>query len=132
MCMTDPIADMLTRIRNANMVGKDSVNIPASKIKIGIAEVLKKEGFIKNFDKISDGKQGFLRVSLKYGLLNQKVINCIKRESKPGRRVYKKVEEIGRVLNGIGISIYSTSKGILSNKECRMNKVGGELICTLW
>jgi len=132
MCMTDPIADMLTRIRNANMVGKDRVNIPASKIKIGIAEVLKKEGFIKDFDKISDGKQGFLRVSLKYGLLNQKVINCIKRESKPGRRVYKKMEEIGRVLNGIGISIYSTSKGILSNKECRMNKVGGELICTLW
>ncbi len=132
MCMTDPIADMLTRIRNANMVGKESVNIPASKIKIGIAEVLKKEGFIKDFNKISDGKQGFLRVSLKYGLLNQKVINCIKRESKPGRRVYKKVEEIGRVLNGIGISIYSTSKGILSNKECRMNKVGGELICTLW
>lgn len=132
MCMTDPIADMLTRIRNANMVGKDSVNIPASKIKIGIAEVLKKEGFIKDFDKISDGKQGFLRVSLKYGPLNQKVISCIKRESKPGRRVYKKVEEIGRVLNGIGISIYSTSKGILSNKECRMNKVGGELICTLW
>ncbi len=132
MCMTDPIADMLTRIRNANMVGKDIVNIPASKIKIGIAEVLKKEGFIKDFNKISDGKQGLLRVSLKYGPLNQKVINCIKRESKPGRRVYKKVEEVGRVLNGIGISIYSTSKGILSNKECRMNKVGGELICTLW
>lgn len=132
MCMTDPIADMLTRIRNANMVGKESVNIPASRIKTGIAEVLKKEGFIKEFCKVSDDKQGLLRVYLKYGPLKQKVISCIKRNSTPGRRVYKKVEEIGQVLNGIGISIYSTSKGILSNKECRTNKIGGELICTVW
>ena len=132
MCMTDPIADMLTRIRNANMVGKENVNIPASRIKVGIAEVLKKEGFIRDFGKIPDDKQGILRVYLKYGPLKQNVINCIKRESKPGKRVYEKVEEIRKVLNGIGISIYSTSKGILSNKECRINKVGGELICTVW
>ncbi len=132
MCMTDPIADMLTRIRNANMTGKETVNIPSSRIKIGIAEVLKREGFIKDFKKISDNKQGLLRIYLKYGPLKQKVINYIKRESKPGRRVYKNVEEIGKVLNGVGISIYSTSKGILSNGECRKNKVGGERICTIW
>ena len=132
MCMTDPVADMLTRIRNANMIGRESVNIPASKFKIGVAEVLKKEGFIKEFSKIDDGKQGLLRVHLKYGPLKQRVINCIRRDSKPGRRLYTKVDDIGKVLNGIGISIYSTSKGILSNRECRANKVGGELICTVW
>ena len=132
MCMTDPIADMLTRVRNANMVEMESVNIPSSRIKVGVAEVLKKEGFIKDYNEIPDGKQGILRVYLKYGPLKQKVISCIKRESKPGRRVYKRVEEIRKVLNGMGISIYSTSKGLLSNKECRANKVGGELICTVW
>ena len=132
MCMTDPIADMLTRIRNGNMIGRESVNIPLSRIKAGIAEVLKKEGFIKDFKKISDDKQGLLRVYLKYGPLNQRVISHIKRESKPGRRIYKSVGGIGRVLNGVGISIYSTSKGILSNGECRKNKVGGEQICTIW
>ncbi len=130
--MTDPIADMLTRIRNANMIGKETVNIPSSRIKVGIAEVLKKEGFIRDFKKIPDNKQGILRVYLKYGPLEQKVINYIKRESKPGRRIYKEVEDIRKVLNGIGISIYSTSKGILSNRECRQNKVGGEHICTIW
>ncbi|ODS33794.1 MAG: 30S ribosomal protein S8 [Candidatus Scalindua rubra] len=132
MSMTDPIADMLTRIRNANMIGKETVNIPSSRIKVGIAEVLKKEGFIKDFKKIPDNKQGILRIYLKYGPLKQKVINYIKRESKPGRRIYKEVEDIRKVLNGIGISIYSTSKGILSNRECRQNKVGGEHICTIW
>ena len=132
MCMTDPIADMLTRIRNGNMIGRESVNIPLSRIKAGIAEVLKKEGFIKDFKKISDDKQGLLRVYLKYGPLNQRVINHIKRESKPGRRIYKSVDGIGKVLNGMGISIYSTSRGILSNEECRKNKVGGEQICTIW
>lgn len=132
MSMTDPIADMLTRIRNANMVEREAVNIPSSRIKVGIAEVLKKEGFIKDFKNVPDDKQGVLRVYLKYGPLNQKIINLIKRESKPGRRIYKQVEDIGKVLNGIGISIYSTSKGILSNKECRENKIGGEHICTVW
>ncbi len=132
MCMTDPVADMLTRIRNANMVDKESVNIPSSRIKVGVAEVLKTEGFIGDFRKISADKQGILSVYLTYGPLKRKVINSIKRESKPGRRVYKKVEHIGKVLNGVGISIYSTSKGILSNRECRENKIGGELICTVW
>lgn len=132
MSMTDPVADMLTRIRNGIMVGREAVNIPSSRIKVGIAEVLKKEGFIKNFKSIPDEKQGILRVYLKYGPLNQKVINHIKRESKPGKRVYKGVEDIGRVLNGIGISIFSTSKGILSDKECKAHNIGGEHICTVW
>lgn len=132
MSMTDPIADMLTRIRNGMMVSREAVNIPSSRIKVGIAEVLKKEGFIKDFKNVSDEKQGILRVYLKYGPLNQKVITHIKRESRPGRRIYKGVEDIGKVLNGIGISIFSTSKGILSNKECREHKVGGEHICTVW
>jgi len=132
MSMTDPIADMLTRIRNANMVEREAVNIPTSRIKVGIAEVLKKEGFIKDFKNVPDDKQGVLRVYLKYGPLNQKIINHIKRESKPGRRIYKQAEDIGKVLNGIGISIYSTSKGILSNKECRESEIGGEHICTVW
>ncbi|MHC4269466.1 MAG: 30S ribosomal protein S8 [Planctomycetota bacterium] len=132
MSMTDPIADMLTRIRNGIMVNREAVNIPSSRIKVGIADVLKKEGFIKDFRKIPDEKQGMLRVYLKYGPLNQKVISHIKRESKPGKRVYKGVEDIGKVLNGIGISIFSTSKGILSSRECREHKIGGELICTVW
>lgn len=132
MSMTDPIADMLTRIRNANMVEREAVNMPSSRIKVGIAEVLKKEGFVKDFKYIPDDKQGVLRIYLKYGPLNQKIINHIKRESKPGRRIYNQVEDIRKVLNGIGISIYSTSKGILSNKECRENKIGGEHICTVW
>ena len=132
MSMTDPIADMLTRIRNGIMVERETVNMPSSRIKIGIAEVLKKEGFIKEFKEISDEKQGILRVYLKYGPLNQKLISHIKRESTPGRRLYKGVEDIGRVLNGIGISIFSTSKGILSNKECRAHNIGGEHICTVW
>ena len=132
MSMTDPVADMLTRIRNGIMVEREAVNIPSSRIKIGIVEVLKKEGFIKDFKEIPDEKQGVLRVYLKYGPLNQKLISHIKRESKPGKRLYKGVEDIGKVLNGIGISIFSTSKGILSNKECRENNIGGEHICTVW
>ena len=132
MSMTDPVADMLTRIRNGIMVGREAVNIPSSRIKIGIAEVLKKEGFIKEFKETPDEKQGVLRVYLKYGPLNQKVISHIKRESTPGKRVYKGVEDIGKVLSGIGISIFSTSKGILSNKECREHNIGGEHICTVW
>ncbi len=132
MSMTDPIADMLTRIRNGNMVGKESVNIPSSRIKVSVAEVFKREGFIKDFKIISDEKQGILRVYLKYGPLKRKVINSIKRESRPGRRVYKKVEDVVRVLNGIGMAVYSTSNGILSNRECREKNIGGELICTVW
>jgi len=122
MSMTDPIADMLTRVRNGIMVGRETVNMPSSRIKIGIADVLKKEGFIKEYKKIPDEKQGVLRVYLKYGPLNQKVINHIKRESKPGKRIYKGVEDIGKVLGGIGISIFSTSKGILRYLYSMVNK----------
>ncbi len=132
MCMTDPIADMLTRIRNANMVGKEVVNVPSSRIKVGIAEVLKKEGFIKDYKRIDDNKQGILRIYMRYGPLKQRVINCIRRESKPGRRVYEGVDDIGEVLGGIGIKIYSTSKGIMSNRECKRNRVGGDQLCTVF
>lgn len=132
MCMTDTVADMLTRIRNANMTLRESVDIPLSKLKVGIAKVLKEEGFIKEFKEIPDEKQGTLRVYLKYGHMKQKVITKIKRESKPGRRLYKEVGEIKSVLGGIGIAIYSTSKGVISNKEAKKLHVGGEFICTVW
>ena len=132
MCMTDTVADMLTRIRNANMTLRESVDIPLSKLKVGIAKVLKEEGFIKEFKEIPDEKQGTLRVYLKYGHLKQKVITQIRRESKPGRRLYKEAGEIKSVLGGIGISIYSTSKGVISNKEAKKLHVGGEFICTVW
>jgi small subunit ribosomal protein S8 len=130
--MTDTVADMLTRIRNANMTLRESVDIPLSKLKVGIAKVLKEEGFIKEFKEIPDEKQGTLRVYLKYGHMKQKVITKIRRESKPGRRLYKEVGEIKSVLGGIGIAIYSTSKGVISNKEAKKLHVGGEFICTVW
>ena len=132
MSMNDPIADLLTRIRNANMIGRKSVDIPSSKIKVGIVSVLEKEGYIKGFKEVEDGTKKTLVVYLKYGSMKKKVINYIKRESKCGRRVYKKMKEIGRVFGGMGISIYSTSKGILSDKECRNSNLGGELMCTVW
>lgn len=132
MSMNDPVADMLTRIRNANLILREEVDIPGSKIKLGIVEVLKKEGYIKDYKEREDGPKKTIRVYLKYGSMNRKVINFIKRESKGGKRVYKKVEEIGLVLGGIGITILSTSKGILSNNECRKAHVGGELLCTVW
>ncbi|MGR3310528.1 MAG: 30S ribosomal protein S8 [Candidatus Brocadiales bacterium] len=132
MCMTDTVADMLTRIRNANMTVRESVDMPLSKLKVGIAKVLKSEGFINEFKEIPDEKQGVLRVYLKYGPMKQRVITKIKRESKPGRRLYKKVGEIKNVLGGIGIAIYSTPKGVMSNKEAKKLRVGGELICTIW
>lgn len=132
MCMTDPAADMLTRIRNANMTGQESVDIPLSHFKVGIAKVLKNEGFIKDYKEISGERQGVLRVYLKYGPVKQRIITKIRRDSKPGRRVYKKAGEIKSVLGGIGVAIYSTPKGIISDKEARKLQVGGELICTLW
>lgn len=132
MCMTDTVADMLTRIRNANMAGQESVDIPLSRIKVGIANVLKNEGFIKEFKEIPDEKQGTLRVYLKYGPMKQRVITQIRRDSKSGRRLYKKAGEIKSILGGIGVAIYSTPKGIISNKEARNLHVGGELICTVW
>jgi len=132
MVMTDPIADMLTRIRNANSVYHDKVEIPASKIKQAIVEILKLEGFVKDYEMISDGKQGILRVSLKYGANREKVITGIKRISKPGLRVYAKSDQLPRVLGGLGIAIISTSKGIMSDKQARKEGRGGEVIAYVW
>ena len=128
----DPIADMLTRIRNANRVGRRMVMIPNSKICRGIAGVLKDEGYIEDFDLIeTDDKQGTLRVKLKYALDGTKVIHTIDRRSKPGCRVYSKVGELPEVLNGMGICVVSTSKGVMSDRKAREEKVGGELLCTV-
>ncbi|CVK21146.1 MULTISPECIES: 30S ribosomal protein S8 [Sporomusa] len=132
MVMTDPIADMLTRIRNANSVYHDKVEIPASKIKQAVVQILKDEGFVKDYDMIQDGKQGMLRVSLKYGPNREKVITGIKRISKPGLRVYAKKEQLPRVLGGLGIAIISTSKGIMSDKTARKEGLGGEVIAYVW
>jgi small subunit ribosomal protein S8 len=127
----DPIADMLTRIRNANRVGRKLVLINKSKICTGIAQVLKDEGYIEEYDVIDDGKQGQLRVKLKYSMAGDKVIHEIERLSKPGRRVYNKVEELPKVLNGMGIAVVSTSKGVMSDRQAREQNVGGELLCTV-
>jgi len=127
----DPIADMLTRIRNANRVGRRLVLIPLSKICSGIAQVLKDEGYIEEFDKVEDGKQGQLRIRLKYAMNGGKVIHVIDRQSKPGRRVYRKVEDLPNVLNGMGIAVVSTSKGVMSDRIAREQNVGGELLCTV-
>lgn len=132
MVMTDPIADMLTRIRNANMVGHEKVEIPGSNIKRQIAEILKREGFIRDSEFIPDNKQGVIRVFLKYGQNNERVITGLKRISKPGLRVYAQREQIPRVLGGLGIAILSTSKGVMSDKEARRSHVGGEVICYVW
>ncbi|KAB0669348.1 30S ribosomal protein S8 [Oryzomonas sagensis] len=132
MSMTDPIADMLTRIRNANMVKLQKVDIPSSNLKVNIANVLKQEGFIKNYKVISDNLQGVLRIYLKYIDEKDSVINEIKRVSKPGGRVYSKAEDIPVVKNGIGVAILSTSKGIITDNAARQAGVGGELICTIW
>ena len=130
--MTDPIADMLTRIRNSTRVHQSDVSMPASRTKAAIAEVLKREGFIHGYEVTPDGVQGTLSIRLKYGAAGEAVINTIKRESKPGRRVYRGVGEIGRVLNGTGISIYTTPQGLLSDRECREKNVGGEMLATVW
>ncbi len=127
----DPIADMLTRIRNANRVGRRLVMIPKSKICSGIAQVLKDEGYIEQFDTIDDDQQGQLRVKLKYTLTGEKVIHTIDRFSKPGCRVYRSVDELPNVLNGMGICVVSTSKGVMSDRRAREANVGGELLCTV-
>ncbi|KAB0664642.1 30S ribosomal protein S8 [Oryzomonas japonica] len=132
MSMTDPVADMLTRIRNANMVKLQKVDIPSSNLKVNIANVLKQEGFIKNYKVISDNLQGVLRIYLKYIDEKDSVINEIKRVSKPGGRVYSKSEDIPVVKNGIGVAILSTSKGIITDNAARQAGIGGELICTIW
>lgn len=132
MVMTDPIADFLTRIRNANMVRLESLEVPASKTKLEIANILKAEGFIKNFDYTSDDKQGVIRVFLKYGPNNERVITGLKRISKPGLRVYAKTGDIPKVLNGLGIAIVSTSEGVITDKEARAKNIGGEVLAYIW
>jgi len=127
----DPIADMLTRIRNANRVGRRMVLIPKSKICSGIAQVLKDEGYIEDYDLIDDEKQGTLRVKLKYSMSGDKVIHALDRASKPGRRIYRAVGDLPRILNGMGIAVVSTSKGVMSDRKARENNVGGELLCTV-
>ena len=132
MTMTDPIADMLTRVRNANTARHENVDVPASNIKKDIARILLEEGFIKGYDVIEDGKQGLIRFFLKYGKVGERVITGIKRISKPGMRVYADRDSIPKVLNGIGISIISTSKGIVTDKQARELGIGGEVICYVW
>ncbi len=129
--MTDPIADMLTRIRNALRAEKQTVEVPASKVKVGIARVLKDEGYINDFRLLDVGPQGILRIYLKYGPEGEMVITRIQRVSKPSRRVYRGVDDLPRVRNGLGIAVVSTSKGILSDRECRRERVGGEVLCTV-
>lgn len=132
MVMTDPIADFLTRIRNANMVLHEKVEIPASNLKKSLAEILKEEGFIKDFEYIEDDKQGIIRVYLKYGENKEKVISGLKRISKPGLKVFCKKDEVPKVLGGLGIAIISTSKGVMSDKSARKTGVGGEVVCYVW
>src|SRR5918996_4560591 len=132
MVMTDPIADMLTRIRNANMVRHEKLEFPASKIKKEIAEILKREGFVRDVEYIEDNKQGIIRIFLKYGANNERVITGLKRISKPGLRVYAKSNELPRVLGGLGIAIISTSKGLLTDRQAHTNGMGGEVVAYVW
>ncbi len=132
MAISDPIADMLTRIRNAAKANFNSADIPASKLKTELARVLKDEGYIKNYKFIQDGKQGILRVYLKYGPGQKATIYGIERVSKPSRRVYTKSKDIQPVFNGMGISILSTSRGIMTDKKARQENVGGEILCNIW
>lgn len=132
MSMTDPIADFLTRIRNANMVRHDSVEVPASKIKKDIAEILKSEGFVRDVEYIEDDKQGVIRVFLKYSADKTRVISGLKRISKPGLRTYVKSDDVPKALNGLGVAIISTSEGVITDKEARAKKIGGEVLAYVW
>jgi len=132
MTMTDPIADMLTRIRNANMAGHESTEVPASRVKIAIAKILKEEGYIKYFKTVRNRKQGVIKIFLRYGPKKERVINGIERVSKPGLRCYVGKDEIPRVLGGMGIVILTTSKGIMTGENARRLGVGGEVICRVW
>ena len=133
MTHSDPIADMLTRIRNANTAKHDTVDVPSSKMKLAIAEILLKEGFIKNFEIIEEGSFNTIRITLKYGVdKNEKVITGLKRISKPGLRVYAGAEDMPKVLGGLGIAIVSTNKGVMTDKEARALNVGGEVLCFVW
>jgi len=130
--MTDPIADMLTRIRNANQMKHKTVNVPASKLKAEILGVLKQEGYIVDFERLNDGVQGTLKVTLKYSKTEERIIRGLKKISKPGLRVYAKTDDIPKVLNGLGIAIISTSKGLMTDRVARSQKVGGEVIAYVW
>ena len=130
--MTDPIADMLTRIRNANMARHSTVDIPASKLKRSIVEILKQEGFIKDYEYIEDQKQGIIRIHLKYGKGAERIITGLKRISKPGLRVYAGKDELPTVLGGLGVAIISTSRGVMTDREARKMGHGGEVLCYIW
>lgn len=132
MVMTDPIADLLTRIRNANIVKHETVEIPSSTIKKAIANIMLQEGYIKNVEEYTDGSVPMLKVTMKYGQNKEKTITGLKRISKPGLRVYCRKEEIPRVLNGLGVAIVSTSRGIVTDREARKLAVGGEVLCYIW
>ena len=132
MSMTDPIADMLTRIRNAGGARLDKVDIPASRMKISLAKILKEEGFIKNYKVIKDSRQGILRVYLKYNDKQQPLIQGLRRVSKPGRRVYAGQAELPRVQGGLGVAVISTSQGVVTDRQTRKLAVGGEVLCEIW
>ena len=132
MQITDPIADMLTRIRNANSAKHETVDVPVSNMKKAIADILLEEGYIKSYEIIDDGKQGMIHITLKYGANKEKVISGLKRVSKPGLRVYSGSAELPKVLKGLGIAIVSTSKGIMTDKKARAQKVGGEVLAFVW
>jgi len=132
MTMSDPVADMLTRIRNANMVRHEKLEVPASNMKKEIAEILKREGFVRDVEYIEDNKQGIIRIFLKYGQNNERVITGLKRISKPGLRVYAQTNEVPKVLNGLGIALVSTSHGLLTDKEARAKQVGGGIVAYVW
>ena len=132
MQITDPIADMLTRIRNANSAKHETVDVPVSNMKKAIADILLEEGYIKSYEIIDDGKQGMIHITLKYGANKEKVISGLQRVSKPGLRVYAGRDELPRVLKGLGIAIVSTSKGIMTDKKARAEKIGGEVLAVVW
>ena len=132
MVMTDPVADFLTRIRNANTVCHEKVEAPASRVKKAIASILKEEGFVKDFEFVDDGKQGIIRLYLKYGENRMRVITGIKRISRPGLRVYARKDAVPKVLGGLGIAIISTSRGIMTDRRARKEGLGGEVLCYIW
>jgi len=130
--MSDPIADMLTRIRNAIMASYDTVDIPSSKLKVGISKILKAEGFIKNYKIMPDKRQGAIRIFLRYDDQGEPIIGGLQRVSKPSRRVYAKGDEVPKVLNGFGVNILSTSKGLMTDKQAQKMGIGGEVVCSIW
>ena len=132
MTMTDPVADMLTRVRNAAKARFNSVDIPGSKMKVDIAKILKDEGYIRNYKFIKDGKQGILRIYLKYGSAQESVIYGLNRVSRPSRRVYVKSKDIKPVFNGLGTAIISTSRGVMTDRKARKENLGGEILCNIW